>query len=101
MPERDVYKHGVPSWIDLSTTDLEGAKAFYGALFGWEADDVPTDQGMPYTMFRKNGRSVAGGGPMPPDMVEHGVPSMWNSYVNVDSVDDTLACQHEPTRAPR
>ena len=91
MPERDVYKHGVPSWIDLSTTDLEGAKAFYGALFGWEADDVPTDQGMPYTMFRKNGRSVAGGGPMPPDMVEHGVPSMWNSYVNVDSVDDTLA----------
>jgi predicted enzyme related to lactoylglutathione lyase len=91
MPNRDAYEHGVPNWIDLSTTDVEGAKAFYTALFGWEADDLPGDRGVPYTMFRKDGRSVAGGGPMQPDLAKQGVPPMWKSYVNVDSVDDTVA----------
>ncbi|WP_026257942.1 VOC family protein [Actinopolymorpha alba] len=27
---------GTPTWIDLAVTDLQGAKAFYGAVFGWE-----------------------------------------------------------------
>lgn len=42
------YRHGAQlvnapgTWnsSDLATTDAEGAKAFYGALFGWEADPV-------------------------------------------------------------
>ena len=32
--EIDSYEHGVPSWVDLGTPDLDGAVAFYGAL-GW------------------------------------------------------------------
>ena len=89
MPERTGYAHGVPSWIDLGTTDVEGAKRFYGAIFGWDAVDVPTDQGIPYTMLSKNGKVVAGMGPIPPDQAEAGMAPMWNTYVNVDSVDDT------------
>jgi uncharacterized protein len=27
---------GTPTWIDLAVTDLPAAKAFYGAVFGWE-----------------------------------------------------------------
>ncbi|WP_327232593.1 VOC family protein [Streptomyces sp. NBC_01317] len=27
---------GTPTWIDLAVVDLEGAKAFYGAVFGWD-----------------------------------------------------------------
>ena len=42
MPERDGYPHGVPSWIDLGTTDVAGATAFYTGLFGW---DAMSDQG--------------------------------------------------------
>jgi predicted enzyme related to lactoylglutathione lyase len=91
MPERTGYAHGVPSWVDLGTSDVEGAKAFYGAIFGWEAEDVPTDQGVPYTMLSKNGKVVAGLGPIPPDQAAAGMPPMWNSYVNVDSVDATVA----------
>ena len=34
MPTRDGYPQGVPSWADLVTPDVEGAKAFYGELFG-------------------------------------------------------------------
>lgn len=91
MPERTSYAHGTPSWTDLGTTDIAAAKAFYGGLFGWEAADNPTDQGMDYTMFSKNGKPVAGGGPLPPDMASKGMPPMWNSYVAVDSVDETVA----------
>ena len=28
------------SWVDLSSTDADGAKAFYGGLFGWEFADI-------------------------------------------------------------
>ncbi len=90
MPTRDSYAHGVPSWVDLGTTDVEGAKKFYGAVFGWEAEDVPTEQGMEYTMFRQNGKAVAGMGPITPEQAEAGMPPFWGSYVNVDSVDDTI-----------
>ena len=34
MPERDGYNHGIPSWVDLGTTDVGAAKKFYGAPFG-------------------------------------------------------------------
>lgn len=27
---------GTPTWIDLAVTDPQGAKTFYGAVFGWE-----------------------------------------------------------------
>ncbi|MGI9647829.1 MAG: VOC family protein [Acidimicrobiia bacterium] len=90
MPERDGFAHGVPSWTDLATSDVEGAKAFYGAVFGWAAEDQPTDQGVPYTMLSKGGKVVAGLGPIPPDQAAAGMPPMWNSYVNVDSVDATI-----------
>lgn len=91
MPERTGYAHGVPSWVDLGTTDVEGAKRFYGAVFGWESVDVPTDQGIPYTMVSKGGKVVAGMGPIPPEQAAAGMPPMWNTYVNVDSVDETVA----------
>ena len=91
MPERDGYKHGIPSWVDLGTTDIEGAKAFYTALFGWQAEDQAVDDvDMAYTMFSKDGKAVAGGGSLPPDLAEQGVPPMWNTYVNVDNVDETI-----------
>ena len=41
MPERTQYAPGTPSWIDLQTTDQDGAKKFYGAMFGWDYDDQP------------------------------------------------------------
>lgn len=91
MPLRDAYKHGIPSWVDLATTDIAAAKEFYAGLFGWSAEDQPSDMGGPYTMFSKDGRAVAGGGPLPPEVAEQGTPPIWNSYINVDSVDDTIA----------
>ena len=39
MPRVERYRHGTPCWVDLATTDLAGAKAFYAGLFGWEYVD--------------------------------------------------------------
>jgi predicted enzyme related to lactoylglutathione lyase len=35
-----VNEHGSLNFNDLNTHDLEGARAFYGAVFGWEVLDV-------------------------------------------------------------
>jgi len=91
MPERTGYTHGTPSWVDLGTTDVEGAKTFYAAVFGWEAQDLPTDMGVPYTMFSKGGKAVAGMGPIPTDQAAAGMPPVWSTYLAVDDVDGAVA----------
>ncbi len=85
------YPDGLFSWIDLSTTDPEGAKAFYGGLFGWEFRDRPTDVGTIYTMCQIDGYDVAGLSGMSPDMIEQGVPPVWISYVKHNDVDSVAA----------
>jgi hypothetical protein len=40
MGEVATYPHGTFSWIDLAAADVEGAVAFYAALFGWDVDDL-------------------------------------------------------------
>jgi predicted enzyme related to lactoylglutathione lyase len=91
MGERTKYAHGVFSWTDLTTTDQEAAKQFYGALFGWEADDRPVGEGVVYSMMRLNGKDVAAISPQPEQQREAGVPPTWNSYITVDSADDALS----------
>lgn len=85
------YPNGLFNWVDLSTTDVAGAKAFYGGLFGWEASDMPTDMGTLYTMFKLDGKNVAGAGPLPPDMAAQGIPPYWTCYVKHDDVDAVAA----------
>jgi predicted enzyme related to lactoylglutathione lyase len=89
MGGRDGYANGVPSWVDLATRDTGGSKTFYGALFGWEAMDVPTgDQPGSYAMFTKNGKVVAGMGELAAD--DETSPSIWSTYLAVDDLDATL-----------
>jgi uncharacterized protein len=67
--------------VELNTTDVDRAKAFYGKLFDWTLEDVPVP-GMTYTMI-KVGKGTGGGimkHPMP------GEPSMWLAYVEVDDI---------------
>jgi hypothetical protein len=92
MPHRDGYPQGVPSWVDLATGDLDGAKAFYGALFGWAMEDQEMPPGVDgyYTMAYLDGGSVAGIGNQPPDAPE-GMPPVWTTYFAVDDVDEVVA----------
>ncbi len=96
MNEVTSYPPNTFAWIDLSTTDPEGAKHFYTELFGWEGDDVPLPMGGTYTMLRQDGKDVAGLGGMQPDAMAQGQPSAWSSYVSVDDAD---AMTERATRA--
>jgi predicted enzyme related to lactoylglutathione lyase len=49
-----VNEPGTWNFSELNTRDPEGAKAFYGALFGWEADTIDGGDGE-FTMFRQPG----------------------------------------------
>jgi predicted enzyme related to lactoylglutathione lyase len=87
MGERTQYAPGTFCWTDLTTTDQEAAKAFYGGLFGWEAEDMPVGDGAFYSMQRLRGKDVAAISPQPPMQRDAGVPPTWNSYVSVESAD--------------
>src|SRR4051812_375225 len=68
--------------IELATTDVAKAKAFYGKLFDWKLEDVDMGDGMTYTMIGV-GDGTGGG------MLKHpmpGAPSAWFAYVLVDDV---------------
>jgi uncharacterized protein len=67
--------------VELNTTDVDKAKAFYTKLFAWKLEDVPIPGGS-YTMISV-GEGTGGG------MMKHpmpGAPSMWLSYVLVDDI---------------
>jgi hypothetical protein len=84
MPERTDYAPGVPSWIDIGT-DVEGAKQFYGSLFGWDAQDAgPPEETGGYGFFMKNGKMVGGFGPQ-----QNPGPPFWSTYVSVADADET------------
>jgi len=86
MSEFTSYAPGTPSWIDLATTDPDGAKTFYAGIFDWTAEDVPTDTGT-YTMFMLKGKPVAAVFAMAEEMADRGFPPHWVTYITVDDVD--------------
>jgi len=89
MPERDGYPAGVPCWIDTSQPDPEDAAAFYSRLFGWEMENVmPEGSERVYLIGRIRGGDVAAISGQMPDAP---APPAWNTYIAVDSVDETAA----------
>lgn len=76
---------GAFSWVELMTNDVDGAKQFYGQLFGWTFKD-PGMGG--YQIIELNGQMAGGVMPMP-----KGCPSgpAWGNYVTVASADETCA----------
>jgi uncharacterized protein len=83
MGERTSYPPGTFSWVDLQTTDQESAKSFYGALLGWDYEDIPIGDGSTYSMAELQGKSVAAIGGVQGDEM----PPHWNCYVTVESAD--------------
>jgi uncharacterized protein len=91
MGERTSYTHGTFSWVENATTDQDGAKAFYSAVFGWDYDDSPVGDGIYYSMAKRGGSFVAAIAPQQSDERSMGVPPHWNSYITVVDVDAASA----------
>ena len=86
-----MYPHGMITWTDLNTPNVDRAKEFYGALLGWEAEDIMYGDQPVYVMFRYNGKLAAGMAGQSAEMAERGVPPSWTTYVNVDDVETVAA----------
>jgi len=91
MPTTTTHAPGTFCWPELGTTDQDGAKKFYTALFGWTFTDSDMGKGETYTMWKLGGRDVGALFKMRPDMLAQGVPPHWGSYVAVESADQTAA----------
>ena len=84
------YAAGTPCWVELATPDLEAAKTFYTALFGWGYEFGPEESDF-YTLPRLQDTTVAGMMTQGEQERAQDVPPMWRTYVSVASADDTAA----------
>jgi len=82
----DRYIPSVPCWVDTTQPDPAAAAQFYGALFGWQLENVAPDGEPAYLVAQLNGGDVAA--IMPP---AEGAPpaATWNTYIWVESADAT------------
>lgn len=85
-----VNEPGALSWNELNTRDLDGAKAFYGAVFGWTFEDNDMGEAGSYTTIN-NGESMVGGIlNMDERGVPEGVPAHWQVYFAVEDTDASV-----------
>ncbi|GAA5159710.1 VOC family protein [Ornithinimicrobium tianjinense] len=76
--------HGDITHIDIPVSDLKAGAEFYSGLFGWQIAEVPGYEG--YPMWQAPNK-ISGGG-LSPRSDDFSQP---RSYVEVDSIDETLA----------
>jgi uncharacterized protein len=70
-------------WNELQARDLEAAKKFYPALFGWTLKESPE-----YVEFHLDGKGIGG---MMTSQAPAQVPSYWLPYFSVDDCDAAAA----------
>ncbi|WP_415953524.1 VOC family protein [Streptomyces sp. KLOTTS4A1] len=71
-------------WTDLGTPDIAAANAFYGGVFGWDAETSSEEYGG-YVTYRSNGKAVAGGMQVPPEQAD----PAWGIYFQTPDADAT------------
>ena len=84
-----VNEPGALNWNELQTRDVEGAKAFGEAVFGWKPEDQAFG-GMTYTLFNVGDTGVAGAMRTPSEVPDE-VPAFWLSYFAVEDCDASVA----------
>lgn len=87
MSDTAIKQAGAFSWNELMTTDVKGAKVFYGELFGWRMQDIKPGN-MDYTMVKLGDTEIAGIMAIPEAAA--GMQPTWGAYVTVNNVDALL-----------
>lgn len=81
---------GEPIWYELLTDDIDRARSFYGAVFGWTmaAPPMAPPGAESYEMIGTCDGNHAGGVlPLTPEMTAGGARPTWLVYFGVDDVD--------------
>ena len=87
MVTRQSAPLGAPNWIDLTTSDLDRAKQFYGAVFGWTFETGGEEYGG-YVTASVDGRVVAG---LMRNDPQWNAPDAWTTYLHTADADATVA----------
>ena len=87
MTARDRAIIGAPCWTDLMTSDIDAGREFYGAVFGWTAEEPDPAHGG-YFSFLKDGVRIAGCMASQPGAP---VTDVWSVYLASDDAEKTLA----------
>ena len=74
-----------PVWTDLATSNPEGARKFYSAVFGWKVEVNPDPQYGGYAIATAHGKDVAGIGPKQMDEA----PTAWTVYIGTADAAET------------
>jgi predicted enzyme related to lactoylglutathione lyase len=87
MTDERAYPAGVTCWVDTEQPDLDAARRFYAALFGWTfIDAAPAEAPGTYLIASLDGAVVAAIGQPQGD-----APVEWNTYIAVDDADAAAA----------
>ncbi len=73
----------MPCWVELTTPDIDAAKAFYASVCGWDYQESGADHGG-YTIGQVGGKAAAGIAPQQGE-----APVAWTLYIASDDVDAT------------
>ena len=83
-----VEKHAHFAWYELLTTDMAAARAFYGSVLGWQAQDASTPQ-FSYSVFSAGQAPVCGLMNLPPHGQQGSSLPRWVGYIAVDDIGST------------
>jgi predicted enzyme related to lactoylglutathione lyase len=86
QPASSEHHSGKVIWADLITSDLAGAKRFYGGLFGWTFHDIYIGD-KDYAVALLNGAPVGGIVQRTSKPGEHRQPS-WLTFISVQDVSE-------------
>jgi predicted enzyme related to lactoylglutathione lyase len=85
-----IHEPNTFTWAELACRDVDAAKAFYGAVFGWEGETHPFAETSSYTEFQLPGGAAPFAGMVQMNEVwPDDIPAHWMVYF---AVDDTDAC---------
>lgn len=83
--------HGQFIWNELTTHNVEKAKAFYADTLGWTFEAMPgAANGATYWVAKMGEARIGGLFPLDPQTCAN-VPEGWFPYVDVDNVDTRVA----------
>ena len=89
MPEFAKPVLGHFCWTEVFLDDPARGKGFYGELFGWGSQEMPSPAG-PYTMLHIGGKFVAGTTKMPAELKKTGAPAHWLNHVFVSDANQAV-----------
>jgi predicted enzyme related to lactoylglutathione lyase len=89
MAEFTIPNHGELCWRELATSDLEAAKKFYSALFGWKLEQSKITS-MPYQEIHLGEKSTGGMMQIDENWGDPPPPPFWSTYIAVDNTDETV-----------